>query len=52
VVTHLTTNAPVTSLSTAEQTGSASFLNLWSYVLDLRCSNNYISKVVSRDGKK
>ncbi|KAF2030936.1 hypothetical protein EK21DRAFT_64273, partial [Setomelanomma holmii] len=32
VVTHLTTNPPVTSLSTAERTGSASFSNLWSYV--------------------
>ena len=32
VVTHLTTNPPVTSLSTAERTGSAIFLNLWSYV--------------------
>jgi hypothetical protein len=34
VVTHLTTNPPITSLSTAERTGSAMFLNLWSYVED------------------
>jgi hypothetical protein len=35
VVTHLTTNPPVTSLSTAERTGSAIFLNLWSYVNEM-----------------
>jgi hypothetical protein len=35
VVTHLTTSPPVTSLSTAERTGSAIFLNLWSYVEEL-----------------
>jgi hypothetical protein len=35
VVTHLTTSPPVTSLSTAERTGSAIFLNLWSYVKDM-----------------
>jgi hypothetical protein len=35
VVTHLTTNPPVTSLSTAERTGSAIFSNLWSYVEEM-----------------
>jgi hypothetical protein len=32
VVTHLTTNPPVSCLSTAERTGSAEFKILWSYV--------------------
>jgi hypothetical protein len=32
VVTHLTTNPPFTGLSTAERTGSAMILKLWSYV--------------------
>jgi hypothetical protein len=34
VVTHLTTNPPVSCLSTAERTGSAEFRILWSYVKD------------------
>jgi hypothetical protein len=34
VVTHLTTNPPVSCLSTAERTGSAEFRILWSYVQD------------------
>jgi hypothetical protein len=34
VVTHLTTNPPVSCLSTAERTGSAEFKILWSYVKD------------------
>jgi hypothetical protein len=42
VVTHLTTSPPVTSLSTAEQTGSAIFLNLWSYVEGLLAWTYYI----------
>ncbi|PVH95259.1 hypothetical protein DM02DRAFT_537755, partial [Periconia macrospinosa] len=33
VVTHLTTNPPVPCLSTAERTGSAGFMVLWSYVI-------------------
>ena len=33
VVTHLTTNRPVRSLSTRERTGSSVFCDLWSYVL-------------------
>jgi hypothetical protein len=37
VVTHLTTDPPVTSLSTAERTGSAIFLNLWSNVKTYGC---------------
>jgi hypothetical protein len=32
VVTHLTTNPPVSCLSTAERTGSSIFKILWSYV--------------------
>jgi hypothetical protein len=35
VVTHLTTNPPVPCLSTAERTGSAGFMVLWSYVKGL-----------------
>ena len=35
VVTHLTTNPPVSCLSTAERTGSAGFRILWSYVKDM-----------------
>ncbi|KAF2189418.1 hypothetical protein K469DRAFT_562264 [Zopfia rhizophila CBS 207.26] len=32
VVTHLTTNPPVTGLSTRERTGPSVFMHLWSYV--------------------
>ena len=32
VVTHPSTNLPVSCLSTAERTGSAGFMILWSYV--------------------
>jgi hypothetical protein len=35
MVTHLTTNPPVSLLSTAERTGSAKFEILWSYVEEL-----------------
>ena len=35
VVTHLTTNPPVSCLSTAERTGSSIFKILWSYVKEL-----------------
>jgi hypothetical protein len=35
VVTHLTTNPPFTGLSTAERTGSAMILKLWSYVEEM-----------------
>jgi hypothetical protein len=42
VVTHLTTNPPVSCLSTAERTGSAEFRILWSYVKDkLKTTNIY-----------
>jgi hypothetical protein len=44
VVTHLTTNPPITSLSTAERTGSAMFLNLWSYVEGLAVEYYYIGR--------
>ena len=33
MVTHLTTNQPVTSLNRAERTGHLDFWYLWSYVL-------------------
>ena len=32
MVTHPSTNLPVSCLSTAERTGSADFMILWSYV--------------------
>ena len=40
VVTHLTTNRPVRSLSMPERTGWPVFCDLWSYVLELDCDNN------------
>jgi hypothetical protein len=36
MVTHSTTNLPVSCLSTAEQTGSTIFRILWSYVKETR----------------
>jgi hypothetical protein len=41
VVTHLTTNPPVSCLSTAERTGNADFKVLWSYVLENVCDRLY-----------
>ena len=42
VVTHLTTNPPVSCLSTAERTGRAGFRILWSYVKDRGQADVYI----------
>jgi hypothetical protein len=38
VVTHLTTNPPVSRLTRAERTGSRAFEILWSYVKELNRS--------------
>jgi hypothetical protein len=46
VVTHLTTNPPVSCLSTAERTGSAEFKILWSYVkVTIVSQNIYINTI-------
>ena len=42
VVTHLTTNPPVSCLSTAERTGSAAFRILWPYVKEMLGFDPYI----------
>jgi hypothetical protein len=42
VVTHLTTNPPVSCLIKAERTGSHVFKILWSYVKELLVSSQYI----------
>ncbi|KAL7806099.1 hypothetical protein V8C44DRAFT_206803 [Trichoderma aethiopicum] len=42
VVTHLTTNLPVSGLSMGEQTGPRIFHYLWSYVLESRAYSVYI----------
>ena len=42
MVTHLTTNLPVTSLDRAERTGRIVLRYLWSYVLDLIIITIYI----------
>jgi hypothetical protein len=43
VVTHLTTDPPVSCLSTAERTGSAEFKILWSYV-----KVTFVSKYIAK----
>ena len=42
VVTHLTTNPPVSCLYMAERTGSLIFMILWSYVEDRVVGGEYI----------
>jgi hypothetical protein len=42
VVTHLTTNPPVSCLTRAERTGSRGLKILWSYVLVQEKYNNHI----------
>ena len=42
MVTHLTTNPPVSCLNIAEQTGCVVLKILWSYVEGLRCSVVYV----------
>ena len=43
MVTHLTTNPPVTCLSTPERTGWARIRFLWSYVVDMEQEALYIA---------
>jgi hypothetical protein len=42
MVTHLTTNPPVSCLNRAERTGSLVFMILWSYVEELFVAFYYI----------
>ncbi|PTB69231.1 hypothetical protein BBK36DRAFT_1111938, partial [Trichoderma citrinoviride] len=49
VVTHPTTNLPVSGLSMGEQTGPRVFHYLWSYVLAIR-QGKYISQTGSKPG--
>jgi hypothetical protein len=42
MVTHLTTNPPVSCLNRAERTGSLVFMILWSYVIDMRVTYPYL----------
>ncbi|ETR98110.1 hypothetical protein M419DRAFT_89954, partial [Trichoderma reesei RUT C-30] len=42
VVTHLTTNLPVSGLSMGEQTGPRILHYLWSYVMVWRCYSAHI----------
>ncbi|PTB38462.1 hypothetical protein M441DRAFT_146803, partial [Trichoderma asperellum CBS 433.97] len=41
VVTHLTTNLPLISLTLGERTGSRIFQWIWSYVTEHRDTNHY-----------
>ncbi|PTB48386.1 hypothetical protein M431DRAFT_65817, partial [Trichoderma harzianum CBS 226.95] len=42
MVTHLTTNLPVSGLSMGEQTRPRIFRYLWSYVMEAGCYSVYI----------
>jgi hypothetical protein len=42
MVTHLTTNLPVSCLDIAERTGSIAFRILWSYVEELLIGIGYV----------
>ncbi|PTB37349.1 hypothetical protein M441DRAFT_149424, partial [Trichoderma asperellum CBS 433.97] len=46
VVTHLTTNLPVSGLSMGEQTGPRILHYLWSYVMDVSAYSIYKRELV------
>jgi hypothetical protein len=51
VVTHPTTNLPISSLCMAERTGCPVFSSLWPYVLDMLSVVAMVDDAVGRSGR-